>query len=116
VQTNYAWTALLVTLLALYRPVGIVIAGLFFAAIMVGSDAMGRELGLSPQIAAVIQALVIILLAFRVALPQFRRRRAGREGAAAPPPLPTPGEPQPALTGAAVPEAPDTAAEKESER
>ncbi len=116
VQTNYAWTALLVTLLALYRPVGIVIAGTFFAAIMVGSDAMGRELGLSPQIAAVIQALVIILLAFRVALPRFRRRRAGREGAAAPPPLPTPGEPQPALTGAAVPEAPDTAAEKESER
>ncbi|MFT4231449.1 MAG: ABC transporter permease [Leucobacter sp.] len=77
VQTNYAWTALLVTLLALYRPIGIVIAGLFFAAIMVGSDAMGRELGLSPQIAAVIQALVIILLAFRVALPRFRRRRGG---------------------------------------
>ena len=74
VQTNFAWTALLVTLLALYRPIGIVIAGLFFAAIMVGSDAMGRELGLSPQIAAVIQALVIILLAFRVALPRFRKR------------------------------------------
>ena len=76
VQTNFAWTALLVTLLALYRPVGIVIAGLFFAAIMVGSDAMGRELGLSPQIAAVIQAFVIILLAFRVALPKFRKRTA----------------------------------------
>lgn len=75
IQTNYAWTALLVTLLALYRPVGIVIAGIFFAAIMVGSDAMGRELGLSPQIAAVIQALVIILLAFRVALPQFKKRK-----------------------------------------
>lgn len=72
IQTNYAWTALLVTLLALYRPIGIVFAGLFFAAIMVGSDAMGRELGLSPQIAAVIQALVIILLAFRVTLPRFR--------------------------------------------
>lgn len=76
IQTNYAWTALLVTLLALYRPVGIVIAGVFFAAIMVGSDAMGRELGLSPQIAAVIQALVIILLAFRVAFPRLRKRRA----------------------------------------
>ncbi|MFV0432663.1 MAG: ABC transporter permease [Leucobacter sp.] len=75
IQTNYAWTALLVTLLALYRPVGIVIAGVFFAAIMVGSDAMGRELGLSPQIAAIIQALVIILLAFHVALPRFRRKK-----------------------------------------
>ncbi|UOR00712.1 ABC transporter permease [Leucobacter allii] len=79
IQTNFAWTALLVTLLALYRPLGIVVAGLFFAAIMVGSDAMGRELGLSPQIAAVIQALVIILLAFRVALPRIRRRRAAAE-------------------------------------
>ncbi|QIK62816.1 ABC transporter permease [Leucobacter viscericola] len=76
IQTNYAWTALLVTLLALYRPVGIVIAGLFFAAIMVGSDAMGRELGLSPQIAAVIQALVIILLAFRVTIPWLRKRKS----------------------------------------
>lgn len=77
VGTNYAWTALLVTLLALYRPTGIAIAGLFFAAIMVGSDAMGRELGLSPQIAAVIQAFVIILLAFRIAIPIFRKKRGG---------------------------------------
>ncbi|WP_244302973.1 ABC transporter permease [Leucobacter coleopterorum] len=76
IQTNFAWTALLVTLLALYRPVGIVVAGLFFAAIMVGSDAMGRELGLSPQIAAVIQALVIILLAFRVTIPWLRKRKS----------------------------------------
>lgn len=73
VQTNYAWTALLVTLLALYRPVGVAVAGLFFAAIIVGSEAMGRALSLSPQISAIIQALVIILIAFRVTLPTFRR-------------------------------------------
>lgn len=118
VQTNYAWTALLVTLLALYRPVGIMIAGLFFAAIMVGSDAMGRELGLSPQIAAVIQALVIILLAFRVALPRFRRKSGGQvsEG----PPLDEPPVDQSPLTAAHAPAptaAVTTAAEsKESER
>ena len=119
VQTNYAFTALLVTLLALYRPIGTAIAGLFFAAIMVGSDAMGRELGLSPQIAAVIQALVIVLLAFRVALPRFRGRGAGDADAEAAmsepaggPPLseqtiaephaPVPGAPQaaPTATGA----------------
>ena len=73
VQTNYAWTALLVTLLALYRPVGVAVAGLFFAAIIVGSEAMGRALSLSPQISAIIQALVIILIAFRVTLPTLRR-------------------------------------------
>lgn len=117
VQTNYAWTALLVTLLALYRPIGIVIAGLFFAAIMVGSDAMGRELGLSPQIAAVIQALVIILLAFRVTLPHFRRRR-GRE-VSDEPPLDEPPIDESPLTAAhtPAPAAVDPAAEpKESER
>ena len=101
VQTNYAWTALLVTLLALYRPVGTAIAGLFFAAIMVGSDAMGRELGLSPQIAAVIQALVIILLAFRVGIPGRRKKRGEAEAAALDPDREPPGPQQP---GALAPE------------
>ncbi|UOQ60112.1 ABC transporter permease [Leucobacter rhizosphaerae] len=119
IQTNYAWTALLVTLLALYRPVGIVIAGVFFAAIMVGSDAMGRELGLSPQIAAVIQALVIILLAFRVALPRFRKRAAPVEDGppfAQPEPLTDPHlAPSAAAVGSAAPAALPTES-KESER
>jgi ABC-type uncharacterized transport system permease subunit len=75
VGTNYAWTALLVTLLAMYKPIGTAISGLFFAAIIVGSLAMGRELGMSPQISAVIQALVIILIAFKVVLPQFKNRK-----------------------------------------
>ena len=119
IQTNYAWTALLVTLLALYRPVGIVIAGIFFAAIMVGSDAMGRELGLSPQIAAVIQALVIILLAFRVALPQFKKRKVVADDDppfAEPEPL---GDPHlaPTPVGATASESAATTTEsKESER
>lgn len=73
-QTNFAWTGLLVALLAMYRPIGVAIAGTFFAAIIVGSAAAGRELALSPQISAIIQALVIILLAFRVKLPIRSRR------------------------------------------
>lgn len=129
VQTNYAWTALLVTLLALYRPVGTAIAGLFFAAIMVGSDAMGRELGLSPQIAAVIQALVIILLAFRVALPKIRKKRGDAPDALdpdrEPPSTPEPlaqaagaADPAPAVAAGSAPDAPESAApaSKESAR
>lgn len=88
VQTNFAWTALLVTLLAVYRPAGVAIAGLFFAAIMVGSDAMGRELSLSPQISAIIQALVIILLAYKLTLPKIGRKHPVTEhtaGTADPP-------------------------------
>ncbi|MBP1325753.1 simple sugar transport system permease protein [Leucobacter exalbidus] len=111
VQTNYAFTALLVTLLALYRPIGTAIAGIFFAAIMVGSDAMGRELGLSPQIAAVIQALVIILLAFRVGLPKLRKRGGDPDREAPPAPEPAAPAAAAAAASAATPSAPIAAAE-----
>ena len=76
-ETNYAWTGLLVALLALYRPVGVTIAGIFFAAIVAGSGAMGRDLSMSPQIAAVIQGIVIILIAFKVQIPMRKRRATG---------------------------------------
>ncbi len=115
VQTNYAWTALLVTLLALYRPAGVAIAGLFFAAIIVGSEAMGRELGLSPQISAIIQALVIILLAFRVTLPKFRRRAqtgGSREPGDSPPSGPSK---QPDETASSAGPAPSETAAQTSE-
>lgn len=76
IDTNYAWTGLLVALLAMYRPFGVALAGLFFAGIIAGSGAMGRDLSMSPQIAAVIQGIVIILIAFQVRLPASRRRQA----------------------------------------
>lgn len=84
VSTGYAFTALLVTLLAVYRPLGTVLSGIFFSAIIVGSTAMGNALDMSPQISAIIQALLIIFIAFKVALPQFQKHRtAAAKGAAA---------------------------------
>lgn len=77
-ETNYAWTGLLVALLALYRPLGVLIAGIFFAGIIAGSGAMGRDLSMSPQIASVIQGIVIILIAFRVQIP-VRKRKSSSE-------------------------------------
>lgn len=66
--TNYAWTGLLVALLASSRPIGVAIAGFFFAAIIVGGEAMAREAGVSAQISQVIQAVVIVFVAMRIAL------------------------------------------------
>lgn len=77
-ETNYAWTGLLVALLALYRPIGVLVAGIFFAGIIAGSGAMGRDLSMSPQIASVIQGIVIILIAFKVQIP-VRRRKTSSE-------------------------------------
>lgn len=76
VQTNYAWTGLLVALLAASRPVGVAVAGTFFAAIVVGGEAMQREAGVSAQISQVILAVVIVLFAIRLQI-TWRRRRSG---------------------------------------
>lgn len=76
VGTNYAWTGLLVALLAANRPGGVLIAGTFFAALVVGGEAMQRSDGVSSQISQVIQAAVIILIVVRVTWPRLRRRRA----------------------------------------
>lgn len=88
VATNYAWTGLMVALLAGTRPVGSLIAGTFFAAIAVGSLAMQREAGVTAQLASVIQAVVIVFLAVRVGLPWLRRR--GRDRTATSQPVPRP--------------------------
>ncbi len=75
--TGFAWTGLLVTLLALHRAVPILLAGVFFAALQVGGLAMQRNAGVSWQLAQVLQSIVILALAMRIAprLRWFRRRR-----------------------------------------
>ena len=70
--TGFAWTGLLVCLLTVSRPVPILIAGAFFAALQVGGLAMQRNAGISGQLAQVLQAVVILALAMRV-VPAFRR-------------------------------------------
>jgi simple sugar transport system permease protein len=82
VGTNYAWTGLLVALLAANRPLRVLVVGTFFAALVVGGEAMQRAEDVSAQISQVIQAAVIVLIAIRVRLPLPRRSRRGREPAA----------------------------------
>ena len=77
VATNYAWTGLLVALLAASRPIGVAFAGFFFAAIIVGGEAMARSAGVSAQISQVIQAVVIVFVAMRITLRWRKRKRAG---------------------------------------
>jgi simple sugar transport system permease protein len=76
ISTNYAFTGLLVALLAANRPWPTVVAGTFFGAITAGSGAMSRSELMSPQIAAVIQGIVIVLIALQVSWPHFKRRSA----------------------------------------
>jgi simple sugar transport system permease protein len=75
VQTNYAWTALLVALLAWRGSVALVATGFTFAAILVAGAVLQRTAGVSAQIAPVMQALIIILVSLRLVLPTSWRRR-----------------------------------------
>ena len=73
VGTGFAWTGLLVALLALHRAVPILAAGLFFAALQVGGLAMQRNTGVSWQLAQVLQAVVILALAMKIAPRLWRK-------------------------------------------
>jgi simple sugar transport system permease protein len=83
VGTGFAWTGLLVTLLALHRAVPILVAGLFFAALQVGGLAMQRNAGVSWQLAQVLQAIVILALVMRVA-PNFVGRKRDTDDVSVP--------------------------------
>lgn len=76
VLTGFAWTGLMVTLLAGNRPLAIVAAGLFFAAIQVGGLSMQRNIDVPWQLSLVLQAVIIVLLAAQLS---FRKRRRSRE-------------------------------------
>jgi len=62
VRSNFAWTGLMVALLAATRPGVIVIAGFGFAALQIGGLSMQRTVGVEAQFSLVIQALIIVAL------------------------------------------------------
>lgn len=78
-QTGFAWTGLMVSLLAANRPVAILLAGFFFAGPQIGGFAMERATKVSWQLAEMIQALVIVAVVSRLGLTWRRRRKLGEE-------------------------------------
>lgn len=72
VVSGFAWTGLLVTLLASHRPGPLLAAGAFFAALQIGGLAMQRNVNVPWQIALVLQAVVIVMLAGRFVVSRRR--------------------------------------------
>jgi ABC-type uncharacterized transport system permease subunit len=64
-QPLYAWTGLMVALLARSRPLGVLVGGIFFAAVQTGGFGMERATDVPREISIVIQALIILLVAAR---------------------------------------------------
>src|SRR5690606_11560997 len=78
-QTGFAWTGLMVSLLAANRPVAILLAGFFFAGLQIGGFAMAGAAKVSWQWAEMIQALAIVAVVSRLGLTWRRRRKLGEE-------------------------------------
>lgn len=76
----YAWIGIMVALLAGSRPLGVLLAGLFFAAVQTGGFGMERATDVPREISQVLQALIILLVAARARF-EFGAAAAGRERA-----------------------------------
>ena len=64
-QPLYAWIGIMVALLAGSRPLGVLLAGIFFAAVQTGGFGMERATDVPREISQVLQALIILLVAAR---------------------------------------------------
>ena len=68
ITPGYIWTGLLAAMLARANPLGAVLAGVFFAALQVGGQAMNRETFVPRELSSILQATIIIILAGALAL------------------------------------------------
>jgi simple sugar transport system permease protein len=73
-SNNFGWEGLVVALVATYDPVYAIPVGFLFGALRAGSGALTAT-GISPTIAAVVQALVLIAVTVPALLMVQRRRR-----------------------------------------
>ncbi len=71
----YAWTGLMAALLAVSSPLGVLAAGLFFAAVHTGGFGMERGAEVPRELSQVLQALMILLIAARASF-HFRAPEA----------------------------------------
>jgi simple sugar transport system permease protein len=71
-QPLYAWIGIMVALLAGSRPMGVLLAGVFFAAVQTGGFGMERATDVPREISQVLQALIILLIAARSRLSVVR--------------------------------------------
>jgi simple sugar transport system permease protein len=77
-QPLWAWTGLMVALLTGSRPLAVLAAGLFFAAVQTGGFSMERAAEVPRELSRVLQALIILFVAAHAAIGRGGRRE--REG------------------------------------
>lgn len=73
----YAWTGLMAALLAGSRPLGVLAAGLLFAAVQTGGFGMERAAEVPRELSRILQALIILMVAAQGSLRLGRERQGG---------------------------------------
>jgi simple sugar transport system permease protein len=76
ISSGYGYTGIVVALLGKLNPFATVLAGIFFAALAVGMEAMQRSLGTPFALIASIQGLVVLMMLLADVLVEYRIRRA----------------------------------------
>jgi simple sugar transport system permease protein len=72
---GYGYSGIVIAMLAGLQPLGVLVAGVFVAGILVGADSMSRAIGVPNTIADVIVATSLISVLVATLLTQYRVRR-----------------------------------------
>ena len=72
ISAGYGFSGILVALLGRMNPFGVAIASFFFAALIIGAETMHVLAGLPPELAAAIQAIIVLSV---LAVDALARRR-----------------------------------------
>lgn len=72
---GYGTSGVVIAMLALLHPLGVVVAAVFVAGMLVGADSMSRAVGVPTYIADVIVAIALLCMLVATLLTQYRVRR-----------------------------------------
>jgi ABC-type uncharacterized transport system permease subunit len=72
---RYGWDGLIVSVLSRGNPLAVPFAALFLAYIRVGADILNRASSIPPEIVAIVQAVIILLIAANAFLKQSKQKK-----------------------------------------
>jgi simple sugar transport system permease protein len=72
---GYGYSGIVIAMLAMLNPIGVVLAAVFVAGMLVGADSMSRAVNVPTYIADVIVAVSLIAMLVATMLTQYRVRR-----------------------------------------
>ena len=76
---GYGWDGIIIATLARNNPLFVPLAALFLSYIRVGAKIMGRYTNIAPEIVAILQAVIILLVTAEAFLAKWKQRSINKE-------------------------------------